>query len=51
MLPDLAYALSTFVNTHRDCGDLSSDVVDARGGESYVWMACDGCGARLERTV
>jgi hypothetical protein len=48
---DLSHALSTFIDTHRHCGDLSSDVIDMPGGPSYVWMACDGCGARLERDV
>jgi len=51
LLDELAHALSAFVDEHRDCGDLSTDMTDLPGGEAQLWMLCDGCGARLERAV
>jgi len=33
------------------CGDLKTDITDLPGGETHAGMLCDGCGARLERTV
>jgi len=50
LLDEVANALSAFVDAHRACGDLSTDMTDLPGGEAQVWMLCDGCGVRLERT-
>jgi len=51
LLDELAHALSAVVDAHHDCGDLSTDMLDLPGGEAQVWMLCDDCGPRLERTV
>ncbi len=48
---DVLEALTAFLDEHRRCGELSSDMVDLPGGEARIWMQCDGCGARLERHV
>jgi hypothetical protein len=46
-LPDtLSGALDAFFLEHRRCGELDSGVEDGR-----VWMACDGCGAALSRSL
>jgi len=44
-------ALEAFLDEHRRCGQVRSDVVDLPNGEAWVWMQRDGCGARLERQV
>ncbi len=48
---DVLEALEAFLDEHRRCGELSSEVVDLSIGEALVWMECDGCGASVERRV
>ena len=48
---DVLEFLEAFLDEHRRCGELRSDVVDLPGREARVWMECDGYGARLERQV
>ena len=42
-MPDLLAALDAFLQEHRRCGELESDVSDG-----VVWMACD-CAATIVR--
>ena len=44
-MPDLLAALDEFLQEHRRCGELDSDVADG-----VVWMACE-CGALIVRPV
>jgi hypothetical protein len=44
----LLAALDAFLQEHRRCGELESDVRDVRDG--LVWIACD-CGAQLTRRL
>jgi hypothetical protein len=44
-MPDLLAALDAFVQEHRRCGELDSDVADG-----VVWMACE-CGAMIFRKI
>ncbi len=39
--------LVAFLDEHRQCGDLDAGVEDEQPG--YVWMECEGCGARIAR--
>jgi len=38
--------LNAFLQEHRRCGEMDSGVEDEN-----VWMTCDGCGARLSRSL
>jgi len=45
-MPDLLAALEAFLQEHRRCGGLESEVRDG-----FVWMVCDACGALIVQPV
>ncbi len=44
-------AVNAFLDEHLHCGELDTGMIDLPDGEARLWIACNGCGARLERQV